>query len=61
MFPSEVRPQRRNVERAELIPEIAVTVVVERENRFVSLKYPKSDEERIPGRLNKVSNRVADV
>jgi len=41
--------------------EIDVTVVAEREKRLLSDRYPKKVEEAMPGILNKVSKRVADV
>jgi hypothetical protein len=60
-LPCDVRPQRRNADIAEQIADIAVTVVAEREKRFLSLRYPKKDEETMPGALKRVSKRVAEV
>jgi hypothetical protein len=56
-----VSPHNRNAERAEVMAEIEVTVVADRENRFLSLRYPKNEEERMPGRLKSVSKSVADA
>ena len=61
MLPCEVRPQRRNAESAELMAEMAVMVVAEREKRLLSLKKPKKDDETMPGRLKIVKRRVAEV
>jgi hypothetical protein len=61
ILPCDVRPQRRKADRAEQRADIAVTVVAERGKCLLSLKYPKKDEEMIPGRLNRVSKRVAEV
>jgi hypothetical protein len=41
--------------------DIEVTVGAERGKCLLSLRYPKKDEETIPGMLNRVSKRVAQV
>ncbi len=61
MLPFDVKPQKRKAEIAELTADIEVTVVGESEKRFLSLRYPKKDEAKMPGILNRVSNRVAEV
>jgi hypothetical protein len=61
MLPCDVRPQRRKADRAELTADIEVTVVAERGKCLLSLRYPKKDEETMPGILNSVSKRVAEV
>ena len=38
MLPFEVKPHNKKADRAELMAEIEVTVVAERENRFLSLR-----------------------
>lgn len=57
----DVKPQRRKADRAELTGGIEVTVEAERGKRLLSLKYPKKDDEAMPGTLNRVSIRVAVV
>lgn len=61
MLPCDVRPQRRKADRAELTADIEVTVVADRGKRLLSLKYPKKDEAKMPGKLNRVSKRVTEV
>ena len=57
----DVKPEKREAERAELTGGIEVTVEAERGKRLLSLKYPKMDDEAMPGALNRVSIRVAVV
>lgn len=57
----DVKPQRRKTDRAELMGGVEVTVEAERGKRLLSLKYPKKDDEAMPGALNRVSIRVAVV
>jgi hypothetical protein len=60
-LPWELRPHSRNADRAVLVAEIAATVVLDSEKRFLSHRYQKKDDEIMPGRLNKVRSRVAEV
>lgn len=57
----DVKPHKRKADRAELTGGIDVTVEAERGKRLLSLRYPKKDEEAMPGTLNRVSIRVAVV
>jgi len=61
ILPCDVRPQKKKADSAELVAEIDVTVVAEREKRLLSHRYPKKVDEAMPGMLNNVSKRVADV
>lgn len=60
MLPVDVKPQKRKVEIAEVKADMEVMVEVEREKRFLSLRYPKKVEDAMPGMLNRVSKRVAE-
>lgn len=61
MLPWKDRPQKRKTDNAELIADIDVTVVAEKWKRLLSLSQPKKVDEAIPGILNRVRSRVADV
>ena len=60
-LPCDVKPHRRKADRAEVTGGIEVTVEAERGKRLLSLKYPKKDDEAMPGALKRVSIRVAVV
>lgn len=61
ILPCDVRPQRRKTEKAELTADTPVTVLTDKEKYLLSQRYPKKDDEAMPGMLNKVSKSVAEL
>jgi hypothetical protein len=57
----DVKPQNRKADKAEQMADTEVTVGAESWNCLLSLRYPKKDEEMMPGMLNRVSKSVAHV
>ena len=55
------KPQNIKADKPELPADIAVTVDAERERCLLSLKYPKKNEDKIPGMLNRASKIVAHL
>lgn len=61
MLPCDVSPQKRSALSAEQVALMHVTVVAEREKYLFSHSQPKKTHAMMPGALNSVRSRVADV
>lgn len=61
MPPCVVKPQKKNVERAQQTGGIAETDWAERVSRLLSLSHPKKEQAMMPGALKRASIRVPEV